>query len=107
MAVVDRIADGLSDEMRAERPDVQAVPLEELLPTACVRGIGERLVDLEVVAPARELEPVEAPARTALGEILERQVGPLAGEQGYWACHQDGLLPEMTTEPTVKERDNS
>ena len=34
-----------------------------------------------MVAPAGELEPVEAPATGFRGEILEGQVGPLAGEE--------------------------
>ena len=54
---------------------------------AAVAVVGERGVDVEVVAPAGELEAVEAPAAGLLGELGERQVGPLAGEQGDWSCH--------------------
>src|SRR5438105_3529337 len=85
--LVDRVADGLTDEMRADCPDVEVVALEDLLPRAAVRLVGERLVDLEVVAPARELEPVETPAAGLPGEILDRQVGPLAGEQRDGSGH--------------------
>ena len=58
---VDRVADGLADEVGADREAVQVVALEHLLDRAHVAVLRERPVDLEVVAPAGELEPVEAP----------------------------------------------
>ena len=61
VARVDRVAHRLADEMRAEREAVQMVALEHLLDRRAVAVLGERAVDLEVVAPAGELEPVEAP----------------------------------------------
>ena len=54
---------------------------------AAVAVVGERGVDVEVVAPAGELEAVEAPGAGLLGELGERQVGPLAGEQSDGSCH--------------------
>ena len=86
MALVDAVADRLSDEMRADREDVQVIALEDLLPRAAIRVVGERLVDLEVVAPAGELEAVEAPVAGRHGEILDGQIRPLAGEErdGTW-----------------------
>ncbi len=87
MAGVDAVADRLADEMRAERPAAEAVLLEEAALLATVRLVRERAIDLEVVAPAGELQPVEAPGATPLGEIRERQVGPLAGEQGDGTGH--------------------
>ena len=86
VAGVDRIADRLADEVVADRPDVQAVALEQLAPLAAVGVVGERGVDVEVVAPAGELEAVEAPGAGLRGELGEREVGPLAGEQrdGSW-----------------------
>ena len=88
MSLVDPVAHRLADEMGAYRPHVQVVALEDLLPRAAVRVVRERLVDLEVVAPARELEPVETPAAGLRGEILDRQVGPLAGEQRDGTGHR-------------------
>ena len=61
VARVDAVADRLSDEMRADRQHVQVVALQDLLPRPAVAVVLERLVDLEVVAPAGELEAVEAP----------------------------------------------
>ena len=89
VALVDPVAHRLADEVRADRPHVQVVALEDLLPRAAVRLVRERLVDLEVVAPARELEPVEAPAASLLGQVLERQVGPLAAEQRDRSRHAE------------------
>ena len=91
VALVDRVADRLADEMRAEREAVQVVALEHLLDAADVVVLGERPVDLEVVAPAGELEAVEAPAAGLLGQLLERQVGPLAGEEGDGSRHRSDL----------------
>jgi hypothetical protein len=54
---------------------------EELLPGIGVSRIRKRLVDLEVVAPAGELETVEAPPTSLLDQLFQRKVGPLAGEQ--------------------------
>ena len=88
MALVDRVADGLADEMRADRPHAEAVRLEQLAAAARVAAVGDRLVDLEVIAPAGELEAVEPPAGAARGEVGEREVGPLAGEQRERTRHQ-------------------
>ena len=91
VTVVDRIADGLADQVRAERPALEAVALEQVALGLHVAGVGERLVDLEVVAPAGELEPVEAPAGGLLGQALERQVCPLAGEERHGSRHPDSF----------------
>src|SRR5581483_11554913 len=99
VALVDAVADALADEMRADRPHVEAVTLEQPAPPLRVAGVGERPVDLEVVAPARELEAVEAPAAAALRELLERQVGPLAGEEGDRASHRRRSDPTVASPP--------
>ena len=88
VARVDRVADGLPDEVRAERPAAEPVALEELAPSLRVPVVGERLVDLEVVAPAGELEPVEPPLARLGGEVVDGQVGPLAGEERYGTRHR-------------------
>jgi hypothetical protein len=85
--LVDRVADRLPDEVCADRPAVEAVALEQLAPGAHVALVRERLVDLEVVAPGSQLEAIEAPFAAFRGQGLEREVGPLAGEQGYGSCH--------------------
>ena len=77
----------LADEVGGDREALEAVAVEDLPARIGIAGVRERLADVEVVAPAGELEPVEAPARGLLGDLLERQVGPLAGEEGDRACH--------------------
>src|SRR4029453_440171 len=72
VARVDRIADRLADEVGAEREAVQVVALEHFLDAAAVVVLGECAVDLEVVAPAGELEAVEPPASRLLRQVLER-----------------------------------
>ena len=61
VARVDRVAHRLAHEVRAQGPAAQPVALEELAAPLGVVGLRQRAVDLEVVAPARELEPVVAP----------------------------------------------
>ena len=54
------------------------------------RDVGvvlDRRPRVEVVAPAGDLEAVVAPARGEPAHLLERQVGPLAGEQGDRSGH--------------------
>src|SRR6266516_2821024 len=96
VARVDRVADGLADEVGADREAVQVVALEHLLHRPDVALLGERSVDLEMVSPAGELEPVEAPFARLARELLERQVGPLAGEQGDGPRHARDTKPSAT-----------
>ena len=88
MPLIDRIADTLTDEVRADRMDLQPVPLEDVAPRVDVPRIGKRLVDLEMIAPAGQLEAVEAPRTRFRSELLDRQVGPLAGEERNRPRHQ-------------------
>ena len=52
MPLVDPVADRLADEVRPDRPDAEAARFEELAPRRRIPGVRDRLVDLEVVAPA-------------------------------------------------------
>ena len=58
---------------------------------APLAGVGERCRHVEVVAPARELEAVVAPAFRLCGELGERQVGPLAGKERDRSGHAPTL----------------
>ena len=80
--LVDPVADRLADEVRADRPHAEAVPLEQLAPLLRVAGVGDRLVDLEVVAPARELEAVEAPAARSAGRESS------SGRSAHWPVNR-------------------
>jgi hypothetical protein len=81
MTRVDRIADRLSHQVRADRPAIEPVALEDLAPPGAVRRVAQCLRDVEVVPPGRQLEAVELPLSDLGGQILERQIRPLAGEQ--------------------------
>jgi hypothetical protein len=91
VALVDRIADGLADEVVADGEGGEAVIGEELPLLGAVVVLLQRALDVEVVAPARELEAVVAEGLGLLAELLERQVGPLAGEEADGARH--GIPP--------------
>lgn len=88
VAVVDRVADALADEVIGDGPAAQAVLGEEVVALLAVRGGGEGLIDVKVVAPAGELEAIVAPFADALGEGGQGQIGPLAGEEGERARHE-------------------
>ena len=80
MAGVDGVTDALAEDVVGDGPAAQAVRGEEGVALLAI-GIGsEGLVDIEVVAPAGELEAIVAPFADAAGEIGQGEVGPLAGE---------------------------
>src|SRR5699024_3599566 len=64
---------------------------------------------VEVVAPAGDLEAVVAPLAGEPGHLLERQIGPLSGEQRDRSCHVlqpsfpsvPGLLPGHSKCPSA------
>ena len=88
MAFVDRmVADRLPDQVVGDGVDRQVVLGEHLPLLVHIGVIGERPVDLEVVAPARDLQTVVAPLGREATHLLERQVSPLAGEQSDRSCH--------------------
>src|SRR5215217_3684627 len=84
---VDRIADRLAHEVVADRPAAEPVTLEQRAPAGGVAGVAHRLGDVEVITPAGELEPVEAPLGALAGELLEREIRPLAREQRDGSSH--------------------
>ena len=87
MPLVDRIvAHRLALEVVRDRPDLEPVRLEEVELALHVRVVVPA-VGVEVITPARDLEAVVAPARGELDHLFEREVGPLAGEQGDGARH--------------------
>ncbi len=88
VALVDRVvAHRLALEVVADREHLQVVLLQHLQLRRDVGVVLDRGPRVEVVTPARELEAVVAPPRGQPAHLLERQVGPLAGEQGDRAWH--------------------
>jgi hypothetical protein len=62
---------------------LEPVPLQDLASLLEVAGLLVGELQVEVIARARDLEAVVAPLRGEPGDLLERQVGPLAGEEGH------------------------
>ena len=86
--LVDRVvADGLALEVVGDRVDLEVVLLEQV-ELALDVAVVVPAPGVEVVAPAGDLEAVVAPPGGELGHLLERQVGPLAGEQGDRSGHE-------------------
>src|SRR5690606_17108416 len=85
--VDDGVAHRLADQVVGDRPALESVLVEQLVPGVDVGGVGEGLVHLEVVAPAGEFEPVVAEVAGESADLLQGQVGPLAGEQREVARH--------------------
>ncbi len=95
--LVDRVvAHGLAVEVVGDGEDRQAVLLEQVLLAAQVGVVLGGADDVEVVTPAGDLQAVVAPPRGQGTDLGEGQVGPLAGEQGDGAGHQE-LLGVQTT----------
>jgi hypothetical protein len=92
VALVDPVTHGLADEVIADGEHLEPVLLEDVAAGAHVPVVAQRLVDLEVIAPAGELEAVETPRRRFSGDGLERKVGPLSGEECDWSWHLQSSL---------------
>src|SRR5690606_13566448 len=82
VALVDGVvADGLADQVVGDRPHAAVVLGQGLLLAFDVGVVRDGLVDLEVIAPAGDLQAVVAPFGRQPADLLERQVRPLPGEQ--------------------------
>src|SRR5215204_3060184 len=86
------VADGLADEVVADRITLKIVLAKEVQAALGVVVVGERLLHLEVVAPTGELQAVVAHLLGERGQLFEGHVRPLAGEQGNWSCHWSSFL---------------
>src|SRR5487761_81916 len=82
------VAARLADEVRRDRPALQAVLFQQRVPSGQVAVLTQRPVDLEVVSPAGDLKPVVSPRAGQPADFLKRQVRPLPGEKGKRPRHQ-------------------
>ncbi len=87
MALVDPVAHGLTDEMGRDRVALQSVPLQQRATLGHVARLLDRRGDVEVVAPARQLEAVVPHVACERSEFCEREIGPLAGEESDGTRH--------------------
>ena len=82
VAFIDVVAGSLADEVRGNRPAAEVVLREEVPDRFDVALLVDGADDIEVVAPAGELDAFVAHG-FHLGEKLgDFKVGPLAGEEG-------------------------
>src|SRR5690606_37227307 len=88
VARVDRIVTHrLPPEMVGDRPHAEPVPVQDVQSGPEIRLVLHRAPDVVMIAPAGDLQPVVAPLRRELRDLLEGQVRPLPGEQGDRSCH--------------------
>jgi hypothetical protein len=87
VALVDAVADGLADQMVADRVTFQAVALEDIPAILTVIVIFECLDHVEMVAPTGDFDAVVSEGFRFLANGLEIQIGPLAGEKCDWSTH--------------------
>ena len=77
----------LAGQVVRDRPALQPVLAQELVAALAIARVAQGLLDVEMVAPAGQLDAVIAPLAGLLGDDFQRQVGPLAGEEGHGSCH--------------------
>ena len=88
VAIVDElIGHRLADQVVADRQALQAIGLQQLTLLAQVAVALQRLVDLEMIAPASQLQPIVAKALGLLHQLRQREIGPLPGKKCDWSCH--------------------
>ncbi len=79
----------LADEVRADRPAAEPVPLEQRPPLRRARSRSRRAPGRPRSGrPSTRARDRRSPSRRPRGELLERQVRPLAGEQRDGAGHR-------------------
>jgi hypothetical protein len=81
MTIVDGIiTNALPNQVSANGKTLQIVFIEDIPTASNVTIFLKRLVNFEMIAPAGELEAIEAPLADLLGQGLQGQVSPLARE---------------------------
>src|SRR5262245_54322587 len=105
VAVVDRVAHSLPDEMVADGEELESVFGQQIAALLTVAVFRQRARYVEMVAPAGELEAVEAEVASLLRDSFESEVGPLAGEERDSSRHrvnEEEVVPWSTTGCNVR-----
>jgi len=92
VALVDPVQHGLADQVAADGEHLHVVLFQQLALGSAVLVVGHGLVDLEVIAPAGQLEAVESEAAALGGQSVQTQIGPLARKHGHRSRHRRLLL---------------
>ena len=81
MSLVDAVADRLADEVAGDGVDREVIPFERVAFGRAVAALLEGAGDIEVITPAGQFQALVAKLAGLAGEIFQRHIGPLAGEQ--------------------------
>src|SRR5689334_1488118 len=73
--------------MAADDRDGQLLPVQQGELLLAVALFAEGTLDLEVIAPAAQVQPLIAPFGDVAGQLLQGEVGPAATEQEDRSCH--------------------
>ena len=87
---VDLVQHGLADQVGADGVQLQVVALQQVASAGAIAVVGQRLVDLEMVAPAGQLEAVVAElagfaARSSSGRSAHWPVNSVTGLVMRWS----------------------
>ena len=85
--LIDQIANRLADQVIRDCPDFQLVFLQQVVASLAVVLVAECLLDVEVIAPAGQLDALVTPFSGLFANDFEGQIGPLAGEERHGTRH--------------------
>ena len=80
VALIDAVADGLTDQMITDRPDLQPVLVQNIAPALRVAVILKCLLFFLKIYPALDLEAVIPPVRGFFSDLIQRHIRPLSGK---------------------------
>ena len=102
MPLVDHVEHGLANQVGADRVQPQIVAFEQIAAAGAITAIGQGLLDVEMIPPAGQFEPLVAElaglsARSSSGRSAHWPVNNVTGR----AMHVPPALPGGAAERTV------
>ena len=94
MPLIDAVTDGLPHQVVGNGVHGEVVLLECVAFCSAVAALLEGAGHVEMVAPAGEFEAGVAKLASLAGQVFQRKVGPLAGEQRDRTGHGGALKME-------------